>query len=78
MGVFDYVRYEANCPHCGKRLTAFQPWGCPYCGRRFRHAEDAIVHSDRCRRSPANAPAEARCKASPPAGCSQGVPDGNG
>jgi len=54
MGVFDYVRYEANCPHCGKRLTAFQPWGCPYCGRRFRHVEDAIVHSDRCRRSPAN------------------------
>ena len=25
-----------------------------------------------------NAPAEARCEASPPAGCSQGVPDGNG
>jgi hypothetical protein len=24
MGVFDYVRYEANCPHCGKRLTEFQ------------------------------------------------------
>ena len=31
MGVFDYVRYEADCPHCGKRLTEFQtkdgdPW----------------------------------------------------
>ena len=24
MGVFDYVRYEADCPHCGKRLTEFQ------------------------------------------------------
>lgn len=24
MGLFDYVRYEADCPHCGKRLTEFQ------------------------------------------------------
>ncbi|HOF19431.1 MAG TPA: hypothetical protein PK082_11020 [Phycisphaerae bacterium] len=32
------------------------PWGCPYCGKRFKYAEEGIVHSDNCKRSPANAP----------------------
>ncbi len=24
MGMFDYVNYEANCPHCSRKLTEWQ------------------------------------------------------
>ena len=30
------------------------PWKCLHCGKTFRYEEDAIVHSNNCKRSPAN------------------------
>jgi hypothetical protein len=40
-------------PAAGSPMTDL-PWGCPYCGQRFKYAEEGIVHSDNCKRSPAN------------------------
>jgi hypothetical protein len=45
-------------PVAGSPMTDL-PWGCPYCGQRFKYAEEGIVHSDNCKRSPANGTGEA-------------------
>jgi hypothetical protein len=37
------------------------PWTCLHCGQRFKYEEDAIVHSNHCKRSPANREEAFRC-----------------
>ena len=62
----------------GWKLERWLNWKLDYGRKVDRRIEQLEKRIEALERRTANAPAEARCKASPPAGCSQGVPDGNG
>jgi len=56
---FIHDRFPSNAPDQARLQPSPEagcsPWKCLHCGQRFKQQEDAIVHSNRCKRSPANA-----------------------